>query len=108
MSYLNEGASHVIVTSVSAHALNLCKLCYSFFLLHYVMHWEGRAAVEPTVCNWKVLVRAPASAYYAGKAWRLKIPFHRPRTVREAYDTGYSLHYVMYCVNVFWLVCTSI
>jgi hypothetical protein len=35
-------------------------------------------------------VRAPASAYYAGKAWRLKIPFPRPRTVREAYDTGYA------------------
>jgi len=24
ISYLNEGASHVIVTSVCAHALNLC------------------------------------------------------------------------------------
>jgi hypothetical protein len=30
MSYLNEGASHVIVTSVRAHALNLCKLYYFF------------------------------------------------------------------------------
>jgi hypothetical protein len=65
------------------------------------MYCEGRAAVEPTVCNWKVPVRAPASAYYAGKAWRLKIPFCRPHTVREAYDTVDSLHYVMYCVNVF-------
>jgi hypothetical protein len=36
-------------------------------------------------------VRAPASAYYAGKAWRLKIPFPRPRTVRKAYGTGYAL-----------------
>jgi len=26
-----------------------------------------------------------------GKAWGLKQPFPRPRTVREAYGTGYAL-----------------
>jgi hypothetical protein len=31
------------------------------------------------------------SAYYAGKAWHLKIPFSTPRTVWEAYGTGYAL-----------------
>ena len=29
----------------------------------------------------------------AGKAWRLKQPFPRPRAVREAYNTGYALLY---------------
>jgi hypothetical protein len=56
--------------------------------------WKGGpgAAVEPTVCNRKARVRGSASAYYAGKVWRLKIPFSKSRTVREDYDTGYVLH----------------
>jgi hypothetical protein len=48
------------------------------------------------------IFRAPASAYYAGKAWRLKIPFPRPRTVREAYGTGYALDMQFYSLGA-WM-----
>jgi len=30
-----------------------------------------------------------------GKAWGLKQPFPRPRTVREAYGTGYALFFLV-------------
>ena len=56
------------------------------------LYTKGGAAVEPTVCNWKVpasQVRAPAYAQ----------PFPKPRAVREAYDTGYALY--LFCSHSF-------
>jgi hypothetical protein len=66
---------------------------FQFFQLWDIQHEKGGhgAAVEPIVCNRKVSGSSTASAYYADKAWRLKIPFPRPRTVREAYGIGYAL-----------------
>jgi hypothetical protein len=70
--------------------ITLKHVIFIFYSCLWFTEGGPGAAVEPTVCDRKVRVRASASAYYAGKVWRLKVPFPGPRTVREAYDTGYA------------------